>query len=236
MSTSDNADTFAQQVNNIVSQATVDDSGNLQLPDGVEASEEVLYAAKIEKRARDTQSAFTKAQQERKRLEAENEKLAMSWQQDAVKNLSSTEQARLEELKSTDPEAWRDEMNSLEQKRIDEFNERRQGITKEAQEMTELELREAQLEAYNKANPEFAITDEVIENDIPPRITNKLKNGDITFEEFLEQSKKYIETPKKIKTEEAPGEPNFAGTRNKNAPTEEDFSKDFSATYNNTVF
>ncbi len=236
MSTSDNADTFAQQVNNIVSQATVDDNGNFQLPDGVEASDEVLYAAKIEKKFRDTQSSYTKAQQERKRLEAENEKLAMSWQQDAVKNLSATEQARLEELKSTDPEAWRDELNNLEAKKQEEFGNRRQEISKEAHEMTALEMREAELEAFNKANPDFAITDEVIENDIPPRITNQLKNGEITFSEFLEKSKKYIETPKKIASEQAPGEPNFASVRNKNAPSEEDFTKDFSASYNSTIF
>lgn len=236
MSTSDNADTFAQQVNNVVSQATVDEKGNFQLPDGVEASDEVLYAAKLEKKYRDTQSGFTKAQQEKKRLEAENEKLALSWQQDAVKSLSSTEQARLEELKSTDPESWREELNNLETKKQEEFGNRRKEISQEAYEMTALEQREAELEAFNKANPDFAITDDVIENDIPPRITNQLKNGEITFSEFLDKSKKYIETPKKIATEPAPGEPGFANVRNKNAPSEEDFTKDFSASYNSTIF
>ena len=52
---------FEEQVNDVVAKSTVDDKGNLQLPDDVQASDEVMFAAKLAKRHRDTQSSFTKS-------------------------------------------------------------------------------------------------------------------------------------------------------------------------------
>ena len=110
MSKEQGTPTFESRVNEVVAKATFDDKGNMQLPDGMQADESVMYAAKQVKRFRDTQSAFTKNQQRLKALEAENEQLASSWESDAVSNLSNSEQARLEELKVQDPDAWRSEI------------------------------------------------------------------------------------------------------------------------------
>ena len=109
MSTPDNSDTFEQKVNTVVSQFTTGEDGKLALPDGVEVDEATLFAARAEKRRRDTQASFTKTQQENKRLQAENDKLVQSWEQDAMSQLPAKEQARLEELKHQDPDAWRTE-------------------------------------------------------------------------------------------------------------------------------
>lgn len=238
MSTPGNTDTpsFADQVNNIVSQATVDDSGNLQLPEGVEADESVMYAAKLEKQRRDTQSSFTRLSQENKRLQAEADKLTQNWEQDALKNLTIEDRAEMEELKAQDPEEWRNKMNQLEQDQKAKFAERRAGVTKEAQQLTELELREQQLNAFNEANPDFQITDDVIDNDIPPRLTKSLENGDLTFEEFLEKAKKYISTPKKIQGQNAPDEPNLGKVPGSHKPSDEAREKQINADYSNEIF
>ena len=238
MSTPDDTqNNFESKVNAVVSQMTADDKGNLQLPDGVEASEEVLYAAKLVKRQRDTQGAYTKSQQRLKALEAENEKLAASWESDAVSNLSNAEQARLEELKVQDPDAWRSEIAKLEDEKRNQFKEKRQAISDEASKLTELERRELQLEQFNKDNPEVNITDEVIQNDIPPRITRKLESGEIQFDEFLTEVATYLGKGKKIATgEKPPEEPDFKGARGSNTPSKEAVEQQNSNDYSKEIF
>ena len=229
--------TFEEKVNTVVSQFTTDDNGKLALPDGVEVDEATLYAARAEKRRRDTQSAFTKAQQENKRLMTENEKLALSWEQEATSQLPANEQARLEELKHQDPDAWRTELTKLEDEQRNRFQEKREGITKEVSQMTELEQREAQLAAFQEANPGLEITDQAIADEVPPRITRQLEEGKISFMEFLEQSKKYMTTTKVIDKGEKPTEePKFAESRGGSKPSKEALEAQSSTEYNNEIY
>lgn len=206
---------FDERVNEVVKQFQVGDDGKVSLPDGVEVDEAVLHAAKAEKRFRDTQSAYTKSQQRAKSLEEQNKKLAEAWEKDFVKNMSAEEKAELEELKSQDPEAWRDKINEVEENRRQELAKKRQEIEKQSSQMTELEQREAQLSAFKEANPNIQLDDDVLENDIPPRITKKLENGDITFNQFLDECKNFLQKDKKIASDK-PGdeeEPNFNKAR-----------------------
>lgn len=229
--------TFEEQVNTVVSKMTTDEKGNSVLPEDVEASPEVLYAAKLEKRHRDTQSAFTKAQQRAKALEEENAKLASSWEADAVSNLSATEQARLEELKTQDPDAWRAEITVLEESKKTKFAEKRQSISKEAQQAVELQNRQALLDQYNSEHPETQLTDEVIENDIPPRITKQLEKGEITFEEFVAKCDKFLNKPKKIATEgEVDEEPTFARSGGGSKPSESAVTAQDTNDYKTEIF
>ena len=233
----DGTPTFESRVNEVVNSSTVDDKGNLVLAEGVEVDESVLFAAKQVKRFRDTQSAYTKSQQQNKALTAENEKLASSWESDAVSNLSNSEQARLEELKVQDPDAWRSEIAKIEDEKRGQFKEKRQAISEEASKLTELERRGLQLDQFNKDNPEVQITDEVIQNDIPPRITRKLEAGEIQFDEFLDEVKTYLGKGKKL----APGakpteEPNFAKSRGSNQPSKEALDAQNSNDYTKEIF
>lgn len=239
MSTSDNADTpktFESRVNEVVSKATFAEDGTMQLPEGIEADDAVLYAAKLEKQRRDTQSSFTRVSQEKKRLEAENAKLVENWQKDAIKNLSAAERADLEELKIQDPEAWRERLNQIDSEAAAKFDERRQSISQEAHQLTELELREQQLEEFNRANPEFQITDDVIDNDIPPRLTKQLEKGEITFTEFLEKAKNFVTKPKKVPGADAPNEPNLSNVPGGHKPSEAARQQQMSNDYNNEIF
>ena len=238
MSTSDKADTpsFAQKVNELVSKATFDDNGTMQLPEGVEADESVLFAAKLEKQRRDTQASFTRLSQENKKLTAEKDKLSEAWRADYMKTLSVGDKAELEELRTQDPEAWRQKMNSLEQEEAGKFGERVSQVSKEAHQLTELELREQQLAAFNEANPDFQITDEVIDNDIPPRITKKLEQGNITFEEFLQEVKTYVNKPKAIKADPAPGDPNFSDNPGSDKPSAAAVEQQMADDYKKEIF
>ena len=145
--------TFEEQVNEVVVSATVDSDGNLQLPEGAEATPEVLYAAKLEKRYRDTQGSFTKSQQQNKRLQAENAKLAESWEEDAVALLTTEQQSKLTELKVQDTDAYIEEVAKIKSEAKNKFDEKRTKLSDEVSKSTELETRESQLNTYNAANP-----------------------------------------------------------------------------------
>lgn len=235
MSEDNGTPTFESRVNEVIAATTKDDKGKFVLPEGTD--EATAFAAKAELRRRDTQAAYTKGQQSLKALQAENEKLASSWEADAVSNLSNSEQARLEELKVQDPEAWRQEIANLENEKRSQFQEKRQAISQEANQVTELERRQMQLEQFNQENPDVAITDEVIANDIPPRITKKLENGEIQFDEFLTEVATYLSKGKKINPgEKPPQEPDFNGARGSNAPSKEAVTKQDSNDYSSEIF
>lgn len=237
MSTPDNDTQFEQAVNDVVSKMVTDSSGVLRLPDGVEAKPEVLYAAKVVKRQRDTQSAFTKSQQELKALREENSKLATNWEQDAVSRLSNQEQARLEELKSQDPDAWRSEITQIEENKRKEFRQKRETISTESRQVGELERRADVLAAFNAANPNLVITDELINNDVPPRITKKLADGSIQFEEYLEEVKNYLSKGKKVVDGAAPAsDPNLSSVRGGSAPSKDALSSQDMSDYKKETF
>jgi hypothetical protein len=227
--------TYESLVNEVVANTTRDDAGKIVLPEGTD--EAMAFAATAEIRRRDTQAQYSKGQQKLKTLTAENEALASNWEADAVAKFSPTDQARLEELKTQDPDAWRAELATMEDTNRTKFQEKRTEIAQEAGESTEIERRTAQLEEYNQANPDAQLTDDVIANDIPPRITNQLKNGEIQFDEFLTKVQTYLGKGKAIDTgEAAPNEPNFAGARGSGEPSDAAKKAQDSQDYNDVVF
>lgn len=231
---SDATPTVEEQINTILSNVTTDDKGNTVWPEDIDPV--LLHAARTEKRFRDTQGSYTRSQQELKTLKAENEALAASWEKDAVSNLSATEQARLEELKATDPDTWREEITKIERDKQEKFKDKRLSVSKEAKQQTELELREAELALYNEQNPEYALTDDVIENDIPPRLTRKLEKGEITFSEFLTECKTYLSTGKVIQKETKPEDPDFNGAPGTNKPSDKAIEGNLSDQYKTMTF
>ena len=229
--------TFEEEVNEIVANSTVDENGNLQLPEGTQASEQVLYAAKLEKRHRDTQGSYTKSQQQLKALKAENAKLAENWESDAVNSLTSKEQSKLDELKVQDPDAYIAEIAVIKDNAKVKFKEKKDALTKEINEMSELEVRESQLAAYNQANLDAQITDDSINSDVPPRIVKKLEKGEISFEEFLSEAKKYLTTGKKVKLDDKiEDEPDLNKSGGSDAPTDKALNSKSSSDYSKEVF
>lgn len=186
-----------------------ENNNSATLPSGGEAENNVNY----EKRFKDTQSAYTKSQQELKAAKAKLEALEKLTQ--PVVQLDEATQAQLDELKYSNPEAWRDKMNSLEAeaklKHLSVLSE----AEKIAMQQAELEQRAQILSEYNSKHPQNPITDEVIMFDVPPRITKKLENGEISFEQFLTEAHNFLYAPKKVgdgnKTLNQPNMRDFGG-------------------------
>ena len=233
----ENTETFEDKVQATVEQLVTGEDGKLGLPEGVEASEAVLYTAKVEKRRRDTYSSLTKAKNENKTLTNENSALATQWEEEAVQNVTAEQRAELEELKASDPDAWLVQVGKYKDEAKTKFTEKREGITKTVAKETEVQRRARLVEEYNAANPKFILTDEVIANDVPPRIVNQLANGELTFEEFIEKSSKYLTATKVVggggSKEE---EPNMSEEGGSPVPSKDAIESDIHESYKKTVF
>ena len=201
--------TFEEQVNGVVGQLVQDDEGNWHLPDDVQAKDEVLFAAKLEKRRRDTESAFGKARHQLKVLEETTKEYEKRLAAQVQIELSPEDADRLEQLKIEDPEAWRKEMNHREAEATKTLQEELQGTKKTTSQQAELERRKEVLNQFNKDHSDAPITDDALANDIPPRIVKRLEEGKITFEEFLQESYEFMTDGKSIKKDETSETPNL---------------------------
>jgi Skp family chaperone for outer membrane proteins len=159
---------------------------NTQAADG---SEEQKQTVDWEKRFKDTQAAFTKSRQEIAELKA---KLKVTG---STPQLSAEEKDRLEDLKYTDPDAWREELSTLEDNAKRAYQEE---LAKTTKELTALEQREIIFADFQASHPDIVINDDVIEYDVPRRIKAKLEKGESTFEEFLGEVYEYLKSPKVI--------------------------------------
>lgn len=187
---------------------------------------------KAEKRRKDTQAAFTKSQQTLKALEAE---LAVRKTSNGT-SLSNDELKQFEAIKYTDPEEWRNKVNALENTKRAELEARIEAEKSQVVHQTELERRAQVMASFNAANPGLVINDEVITFDVPSRITNKLKDGSVTFEDFLSEVKEYLTKPKVVKTEGVEQVPNLNTVGGATTPSKVSTQKDIVATYKNEVY
>lgn len=202
MADTDNS-SFADKVNAVVNDMKQDESGKWTMPEG-DHDEAIVFAANAERRRRDTQSAYTKAQQENSTLKAERDLLAKDFEDNYVGTLPTSTQVELEELKATDPDAWHQKMIDIKASRQTEFQARRDEIATKAQGESEAAYRQRALQEFSEANPSLQLTNDVIKNDIPPRITRELEEGKVTFGEFLANVQNYLTKGKVIKQEDQP--------------------------------
>ena len=191
---------------------------------------EVEALAKSKKVARDTQSGFTKSRQELAALKAENTVLQGEAQQ-AGPVLTDEQASELEELKFSDPDEWRRKANEYEtqakQSRETKIAETRAAMTVEERKAERVE----QLKTFT-AETGITLDDDVLANDIPPRITKQLEDGKIDFKEFLNQAAGFLKADKVVansgSTDTAPGFDDVSGSATAdNKSTQTDFVQEY---------
>jgi hypothetical protein len=187
-------------------------------------------------RRRGTQSAFAKEQQRVKALEVENEKLKGLVTSKVELSLSAEEQEQLDDLKFSDPEAWRQKVNDLETEAKKKTHDTLNTISQESNSSAELKRREQLLDAYNEEHPGATLTDDVIANDLPPRITSKLANGEATFEEFLAEASNFLNAAPKVGQEELDGPTNLGSVGGGVNPAESAIAEDATLSYNDEIY
>ena len=125
---------------------------------------------------------------------------------------------------------WRAKLNEIENEKQNAMQVKIEEATKDALEETKAELQNRQLNDYNQRH-QTNITAEMLEYDIPRRIQKKLHDGTITFEQFLDEAHKYIDTPKVVgdgnKTLEQPNITKSAGSSTPSKDSAEKSAYDF---------
>ena len=169
---------------------------------------------KAEKRRRDTQAAFTKSQQALKAREAELQVLKTTGPA-----ITPEVAKELEDLKFKDPDAWKSRLDKIQDEHKATIAAKTKELTDQVVNQSELERRASVLAEFNAANPSLVITDEVIQYDIPPRITKKLAEGKVSFEDFLVEVKEYLSTPKRVKADGVEQQPNLSKEGGGSTPT-----------------
>jgi hypothetical protein len=182
---------FEESVKAVVEKMAQDDKGNWTLPNEADIPKEVMYAARLEKRFRDTQGSFTKASQKAKELEITNQKLTEHLVANATLHLTDNQAHELEQLKRQDIDAWRTKVNEYESQAKSLLQTKAREFHTEAQKATELEQRKARTEQF-AAETGIAITDDLIATRLPAKVARDLEAGVISFETFLAEVKQYV--------------------------------------------
>ena len=199
------------------------------------SSAEKQQVVDFEKRYKDTQAVYTKSQQELKAVKAKLEILEKLTTPQI--QLDAATQQELDDLMYTDPQAWRVRMNAIEREATNKHKALLDETEKQVLVQTELENRTRLLSEYNRSHPNFPITDEVIEFDVPARITKKLEKGDITFEDYLQEVHAFLYSPKKVGTgNETLNQPNLGKISGGDTPSEGAIMKDIVANYKNIIY
>lgn len=201
-------------------------------------SEEVRYAALLEKRQKDTQAAYTKSQQNNKTLINERDLLQSQVALNPKVELTVEEQAKLDDLKITDVDAWYNEKTKLEQEASEKAEKERTDLVSGISQKAEIARRAEVLGQFQASNPELELTNKTIQDNIPPRITKRLESGELTFEEFLEEAKTFLPSSSgKIFTgEKLSDDPNLSNEAGGSQATKEANHGDFNQSYKAEVF
>jgi hypothetical protein len=234
----DSRSNFRSKVNDLASKMVENDAGVWVLPEEhiADISDEMYVAVEAEKRRRDAQSEMARTKQKVKVLETEKSKLQEKLLEQARLNISPEKQTELEDLKVTDPEAWRNEMNKLEDESRTDTLSSIENISTEASSVGELELRKQKLDSFLDLNPDIAINEDVIANDIPPRITNKLEKGSVSFDEFLDEVAEYLRAGKVLQSEKTGESVNLSRQSGGSQASENAQSKDAEISYSDEIF
>ena len=92
------------------------------------------------------------------------------------------------------------------------------------------------LNTFNQEHSDIKITDDVIVNDIPPRINNKLEKGEISFEEFLSEVYTYLKKGKATKNEPVMGQPDLSKSGGGLTPDKANDKKNSSSSYETEIY
>lgn len=203
--------------------------------DTLEQSSESQQQVDYEKRYKDTQAAYTKSQQELKAVKAQVdvlEKLTTHQIQ-----IDAETQRELDDLKYSDPDAWRTKMNNLELEARTKHQSTLSTAAQQAAMQAELDRRAQVLDEYNRSHPGYEITDEVIQLDVPTRITKKLESGELSFDDYLIEVKDFLYSPKKVGTpNKTLGQPNLGNIGGGDTPSDTAITLDIAANYKNIAY
>jgi len=192
-----------EYLNTLYKQA-IDEDGNIKWENlGDKAKDPVVQAAIIaEKRRRDTQAAYTKANQKALQLEKQVEILSSQVKPKIEDLLTEEQKEELEQLKYEQPDVWYNKMKQLEAELDKKLKEKLEVNSKEV-------TLQAVLDSYNIANPDKPLDKTTLELEVPPKLFKELEEGKIDYEAFIEKASKFIYGEKQVKDQTPSTIPNL---------------------------
>jgi len=175
-----------ENINKLTTELTTDKGVKvaLSIPDDLDPILATLVTS--ENRRRETQAEYTRVKQKEALQAKELEALKASIPTLASKATLTEEQlAELEELKTSDVDAWRAKANEYEAQLATAHKESITNVltTASTESVKSMELQ--QLAEYN-ANSPHEITQEDLDYNIPPRLAMDYKAGKYTYSQYLE--------------------------------------------------
>jgi hypothetical protein len=213
--------TFEDKVTAALEGMVDNGSGKLVFQDGIEDS--VRFAASTLKQARDNKKEYTQGQQKLAQLKAERDALNAKLTETITSSVKLSEEnlAQLDAVKWSDPDAYAKMLNDLQTTAAKQAKDALDSSLKEvsAKAVSDYELTQrADILASFVAESGIVINQELIDNEIPPRITNKLRDGKVTFYEFLKEVADYATTNKVVKQVEHTPIPNIGNVTGSQTP------------------
>lgn len=181
--------TVEQKLRQAVRETKRDENGKLVLPEGLTETEQ--FGVREAYRRGDTESSRSKLESQLKASKKTVESLTTK-ALNAPPEDSAEEILRMNDLKITDPDKWRDLKNKKEAAHEQAIRTEVQESETKATQDSIKESNEKLLEAFNQIHPNAQITDEVFEKDLPPRLKERYKKGDITFNQLLDEGHVYL--------------------------------------------
>jgi len=237
--TDQNTPTIEEQVNSVVSSLVQDSDGKWQVPADVaeKTDPSILYAAKTERRFRDTQAGYTRANQKVKELDTVNAQLTAHMVDNATMHLTPEERDELDDLKTSDVDAWRAKITEhegkakeLSQSKIGEFEAK-------GKEVSLGEQNKLKYEAFTERTG-LELSDHVINNELPASLASKFKNDEIEMDDFLTQAEKFLTKSKVV--QDAGAKPDTSTQMDKltggQEPSHNAQARDSAETYANEVY
>lgn len=230
--------TVEQQINDLVSKATPSDKG-LVLADEYlkDIPEPIAVAVKAELRLRNTQSAYTRSQQELAKTKAVATQLTQRLESSLDLGLSTEEARELKDLKVNNPDEWRKKVSVYETRARERLQGELRQIEENSTKETVVEIRKQQLAAFNESTG-LQLTDDLIRDELPPKYMKDLEAGNIDFGTFLQNAADYLLKQKVIKgaKDKPENDPQLSKMNGGKTPSEEAIGGDIVKTYEKTIF
>ena len=228
-----------EQADEYLAKAKKSKSGKLEFD--ANTPEAVRLVAIANKRHRDAQRELTKVTQSLAMLKAEKSELLKHTKKLSKVKLTKAQQEELDELKFEDPEAWREKLDEYESEargKLEEgLNKKLKEASAESTKAVLAEQRKAILKQYKEDNPDFHIDEDVIENDVPPRLSKALNDPEADYKEALNNVREYLETGKVIdKGSDILAQPNLSKVGGRDKPSKDTVEVALETQYQKDVF
>jgi hypothetical protein len=188
--TGDAVENPQELINTTLKQVKVDDNGKFIYPEEIDPMLKAAVAAT--KSFRDTQSAYTRSQQQLKAREAELEAMREQLAKDSASLiLTPEEQTELDNLKHHDPDRWYQVMQEIEVKGKEALQKKFGEVASKVEAEEVVQHRLTRLDDFNSSH-DRKLTPEQLELEVPAKWVQEVVEGKLDFDDFLDRAYTFI--------------------------------------------